>query len=81
MAFWEPFIAVKDGPIVVFSNAEFVGNPSAGLGMHYFNPKHQASDLPTTEDYALLTLMPAFANQWGLVLAGATTFGTQPDFE
>lgn len=36
-AFWRKFIDSRDEPLVVFSNAEFVGRPETG--MHYFNPK------------------------------------------
>ena len=35
-AFWSDFIDGADEPLVVFSNAEFVGRPETG--MHYFNP-------------------------------------------
>ncbi len=35
-AFWKGFVDGPDEPLVVFSNAEFVGRPETG--MHYFNP-------------------------------------------
>ena len=35
-AFWAPFTGGADAPLVVYSNAEFVGRPETGL--RYFNP-------------------------------------------
>jgi hypothetical protein len=35
-AFWGPFASGLDAPLVVYSNAEFVGRPETGL--RYFNP-------------------------------------------
>jgi hypothetical protein len=35
-AFWAPFATGADAPLVVYSNAEFVGRPETGL--RYFNP-------------------------------------------
>jgi hypothetical protein len=35
-AFWSPFASGPDAPLVVYSNAEFVGRPETGL--RYFNP-------------------------------------------
>jgi hypothetical protein len=35
-AFWSPFAGGPDAPLVVYSNAEFVGRPETGL--RYFNP-------------------------------------------
>ncbi|MGA2136136.1 MAG: hypothetical protein ABSH50_27925 [Bryobacteraceae bacterium] len=34
--FWEPFASGLDAPLVVYSNAEFVGRPETGL--RYYNP-------------------------------------------
>lgn len=44
-AFWHIFLSDKQPPLVIFSNAEFVGDPTAVAGMHYFNP---ANDSPTS---------------------------------
>jgi hypothetical protein len=41
--FWQPFLAKRQLPLVIFSNAEFVGAPSERAGMRYFNP---ATDSP-----------------------------------
>ena len=38
--FWNGFVTVPDPPLVVYSNAEFVGRPETGL--RYFNPAHDA---------------------------------------
>jgi len=36
--FWQVFLANKQPPFVVFSNAEFIGTPTRGKGMRYFDP-------------------------------------------
>jgi hypothetical protein len=41
MEFWAPFLAGGPDPLIVFSNAEFVGRPETG--MRYFDPKHDTS--------------------------------------
>jgi hypothetical protein len=176
-AFWQVFLSKKQAPLVIFSNAEFVGAPTKSPGMRYFNPAtdstreirdhytgigevfavHEldrlfarfgveirlkrgrlltwddakggdlifigstvenlplrelperpdfvfkltenpahneilnlrpgpgeqpsyrgSSDLPTTEDYGLVALLPALeAGNWVLILAGTNTLGTQ----
>jgi hypothetical protein len=43
-SFWQPFLNVDDPPLVVFSNALFVGRPETGL--HYFDAeKDDRADL------------------------------------
>ena len=36
--FWQEFLANKQLPLVIFSNAEFVGSPIGGMGMRNFIP-------------------------------------------
>ena len=38
--FWAGFVGVPDAPLVVYSNAEFVGRPETGL--RYFDPQRDA---------------------------------------
>jgi hypothetical protein len=38
--FWSPFASGPDAPLVVYSNAEFIGRPETGL--RYFNPATDA---------------------------------------
>ena len=40
--FWGPFLQRSDVPFVVFSNAEFVGNPNTG--MRYYDPAKDSHD-------------------------------------
>jgi hypothetical protein len=40
--FWQGFLQSNEEPLVVFSNAEFVGRPETGLG--YFNPAHDQAE-------------------------------------
>jgi len=46
--FWGPFFEGQDAPFIVFSNAEFVGDPA--IAMHYYNPSQDAPG-PTMEHY------------------------------
>jgi hypothetical protein len=40
--FWAPFLQGADTPFVVFSNAQFVGNPI--IGMRYYDPSKDSRD-------------------------------------
>ncbi len=40
--FWQAFLQSGEEPLVVFSNAEFVGRPETGL--RYFNPAHDRAE-------------------------------------
>jgi hypothetical protein len=41
--FWKPFVASKEEPWVIFSNAAFVGRPE--VGMRYYDSKRDAHDV------------------------------------
>jgi hypothetical protein len=41
--FWKPFVASKEEPWVIFSNAAFVGRPE--VGMRYYDSKKDARDV------------------------------------
>jgi hypothetical protein len=41
--FWKPFVAAKEEPWVIFSNAAFVGRPE--VGMRYYDSKKDARDV------------------------------------
>jgi hypothetical protein len=41
--FWKPFVASKEEPWVIFSNAAFVGRPE--VGMRYYDSKRDARDV------------------------------------
>ncbi len=47
-AFWSRFVESPEEPLVVYSNAEFVGRPETG--MHYFNPRTDKG-LPIMDHY------------------------------
>ena len=40
--FWKPFLDGPEEPLIVFSNAAFVGRPETG--MRYYNPGHDSRD-------------------------------------
>jgi hypothetical protein len=40
--FWKPFLDRPEEPLIVFSNAAFVGRPETG--MRYYNPGHDSRD-------------------------------------
>jgi hypothetical protein len=40
--FWKPLMNGPEPPLVVFSNALFVGDPSQPVGLHYFDPERHA---------------------------------------
>src|SRR5487761_1564425 len=42
-SFWKPFVADPQDPLVIYSNANFVGRPETGL--RYFNPATDSRDL------------------------------------
>lgn len=79
---------LQEGRDFVFKQRD--GPPRSG-GMEIFNLQPRPGEepfyvgsvgLPTTEDYALIALLPAMeAGHWVMILAGTTTFGTQAAVE
>jgi len=41
-SFWRPFLNEPEGPLVIYSNAEFVGRPQTG--MRYFDPRLDSTE-------------------------------------
>lgn len=48
--FWGPFLQGSETPFVIFSNAQFVGNPLTG--MRYFDPARDSRDQIKRQHYA-----------------------------
>ena len=73
--FWGPFLQGSETPFVIFSNAEFVGSPTAG--MRYFDPARDSRDQIMRQHYAGVGEVMGVEELEGLFLRMGRQFQTK----